>query len=45
VIFFGSARAVCEADVRRDLEAANKRQAALEQIEWLEKQLRLSRYY
>ncbi len=39
IVFFGSARARGEEEVRRDLEAARKRQAADEQIAWLEKQL------
>ena len=45
VVFFGSARARCEQDVRRDLEAARQRDAAAEQITWLENQLRLARFY
>ena len=45
IVFFGSARARCEEEVCRDLEAARKRQAADEQIAWLEKQLLLARYY
>lgn len=45
VVFFGSARARCEQDVRRDLEAARQRDAAVEQITWLENQLRLARFY
>ena len=45
IVFFGSARAMCESDLRRDLEAARRRGAAERQIQALEGQLRLAHYY
>jgi hypothetical protein len=45
IVFFGSARARPEEDLRRELEAARRREASPAHIQGIESQLRLAHYY